>query len=324
MKENFPQPFVSICVPVYNGDKYLKECLESIHKQSYRHWECVVNNNCSTDKSLTIANEYADKDKRFKVYTNNEFISLVDNWNQAFLNSNKEAKYFKMVQADDWIYPEYIERMVEVFEKNENVGLCTSFRIDNLNVLPRGYNVYNDPVFSGRDALYDQLTKKIDYMGSITTIMYRMGCLKELSRFPKIFDETSYHIDMELDYDILRIADIGFVPQILSYTRRHEESGTSTVVKKLHTIYQHDELVYHKYLDIFPQLNKQYKKIRLKYAAFHISNILLNRKKAIQWHKKYLVRPFTLREYLIGIILYNRLSVLLKKIQNKFSNLLKN
>ncbi len=310
------QPLVTICVPVYNGEKYLDECLKSIHQQTYTNWECIVNNNCSKDRSLEIALQYQQKDKRFKVFTNDSFISLVQNWNKAFSYSDKEAKYFKMVQADDWIFPNCIERMVEVFATDSSVGLCSSYRIDSTRVLPDNYNIYEGEVFNGKAMLIKHLLHQFDLVGSITTVMFSMPFLKQIERFPAIFNEKSYHIDSELDYEIMHRSNVGFVPQILTYTRRHNESGTSTVVFKNGTLYQHYEKILFEYRHLSPALQKRYNHLRREYAYFYGLKKVLKQKKVIDWHNQYIVRPFTPAEYLISAVFLNPLVIYTRKLVN--------
>ena len=55
-------PLVSIVTPVYNGEAYLEECIESVLAQTYTHWEYIIVNNCSTDNTLDIARRYESKD----------------------------------------------------------------------------------------------------------------------------------------------------------------------------------------------------------------------------------------------------------------------
>ena len=64
------QPFVSVLTPVYNGAKFLRECIESVLNQDYENWEYVLVNNHSTDNSLQIMREYAAKDDRTNWSTN--------------------------------------------------------------------------------------------------------------------------------------------------------------------------------------------------------------------------------------------------------------
>ena len=67
---NKMQPLVSIGVPVYNGEQYLEECLNSILIQTYQNWECVIIDNFSTDNTNAIASEFVKKDNRFKLFKN--------------------------------------------------------------------------------------------------------------------------------------------------------------------------------------------------------------------------------------------------------------
>jgi glycosyltransferase involved in cell wall biosynthesis len=89
------QPLVSVVTPMYNADKYLRECIESVLAQTYQHWEYIIVNNCSTDRSLEIAQHYAAKDTRIRTYTNHQFVSSAENHHLAFRHISPEAKYCK-------------------------------------------------------------------------------------------------------------------------------------------------------------------------------------------------------------------------------------
>ena len=67
------QPFISVVTPVYNCDKYLSECIESVLAQTYQNWEYLIVNNCSKDRTLEIALSYAEKDKRISIQNNTNF-----------------------------------------------------------------------------------------------------------------------------------------------------------------------------------------------------------------------------------------------------------
>ena len=61
-------PLVSVVTPVYNGEKYIEECIESILKQSYENWEYIIVNNCCTDKTPELIEQFAQKDERIKIH----------------------------------------------------------------------------------------------------------------------------------------------------------------------------------------------------------------------------------------------------------------
>src|SRR5262245_33269523 len=127
-------PLVSVATPVYNGGKYLAECIESVLAQTYQNWDYVIVNNCSTDKTLDIAQTYARKDKRIRVVSNYQFVGVIENHNIAFQNISQESKYCKVVSADDWLNPECLNKMVELAEAHPSVGIVGSYQRTSTNI----------------------------------------------------------------------------------------------------------------------------------------------------------------------------------------------
>ncbi len=318
MKKNKKNPMVAIGIPVYNGGKFLREGLQSLIDQTFNDWECVVVDNQSADESYLIAKEFSKKDSRITVIRNKEFVPLVENWNNAFIQANQNAKYYKLLQADDWLYPRFLEECIEIFEKDESIGVVSSYRLAGTQVDGCGLDVNDGNIFSGKDILFKQLTRKLDISGDITTLMFSMNHLKKLNFFPRIFN-GKYHIDTELFYDICNVSNVGFVFQVLSYTRRHPESQTSTVVFRYNTLHQLNEEVLYRFKGENRQLNKLYKKERIEYAYFYYMQ-RMKRNKAYEWHKQNIDRWFTPSEYIKGFIKYNTLSRLMNKIKNKLKN----
>jgi glycosyltransferase involved in cell wall biosynthesis len=318
--EKSQHPTVAIGVPVYNGEKFLYECLNSIAKQNFQDWECVVIDNKSTDQSYNIALEFEKKDVRFKVIKNKDFVPLVDNWNNAYMHSNLNAKYYKLLQADDWMYPQFLEETIKLFEEDPSIGVISSYRLAGMKVDCCGLDVNKGRVFDGKDILYQQLTRKLDISGDISTLIFSNEYLKKLPFYPRVFD-GKYHIDTELFYDILNISNVGFVYQVLSYTRRHPESQTEQIVFRYNTFHQLNEEVLYTFKNDDPLLNKLYHKERVSYAYFYLMQ-KLRRNKAFEWHKNHIDRYFTTGEYLEGILKNNILSKLIYKTTNKAKRLL--
>lgn len=311
---------VAIGVPVYNGGKYLYECLDSILKQTFLDWECVVVDNQSTDDSFEIAKQFAEKDQRFTVIKNKDFVPLVDNWNNAFLNANLNAKYYKLLQADDWMFPRFLEETVQLFEKDSSIGVISSYRLAGIRVDGSGLDVNQGNFFDGKDILYRQLTRKLDISGDISTLIFSFEHLKKLEFYPRIFN-GKYHIDTELFYDIINISNVGFVYQVLSYTRRHPDSQTNQIVFRYNTFLQLNEAVLYRFKGDEKVLNKLYKKERHKYAWFFLIQ-KLQKNKAYEWHSRHIDRWFTTGEYLQGILTYNLVSSVFNKIIKKTGRLL--
>ncbi|MEJ2116072.1 MAG: glycosyltransferase family A protein, partial [Gammaproteobacteria bacterium] len=111
------QPLVSVVTPVYNGEIYLSECIESVLAQTYANWEYIILNNCSTDHTPQIIQKYADADKRIKIFTNDKLLPIMDNWNAALQNISPESVYCKIVHADDKLFSECLASMVQIGEQ---------------------------------------------------------------------------------------------------------------------------------------------------------------------------------------------------------------
>jgi len=295
------QPLVSIGVPAYNGGKYLKECLDSVLKQTYGNWECVVCNNASTDDTAAIAQSYADGDQRFRLFHTDRLLPITENWNYCFSNISEGAKYFKLLPADDWIFPEFLTRMVEVMESEPGAGICSSFRLVDTILRSEGLDVYQGNRFPGKEILVRELRRELNITSSINAVLYRMETLRSLPYFPEIFRDEAFHQDTFLSYELLNRSDLGFVHQVLSYTRRHGESVTSTVTSKLNTRLYFMEYALHHFIRLDPALKEEYRKTRLRYAYFWFKTILFRRKTVLAWHRTRLTRTIKLVEYLQAI-----------------------
>jgi glycosyltransferase involved in cell wall biosynthesis len=306
-------PLVTIGVPVYNGEKFLNECLESISKQTYDNWECLIINNRSSDSSLAIAESFALKEKRFKVYTNEEFVDMPTNFNNTFKYVTDKTKYFKVVCADDWIFPEYVEKMVDLMEQYPNAGICSSFRMDHNDVNCFGLDYRKGPVYDGKEILLRQFLDS-DITGSETTVLYRMETLKKIKDYPTIFSYTCYHFDTSLAYELLSISDLCFIFQVLSHTGRSESTYTSKYYDRFRTSLNLREQELTKYLKLFPQLKDEYKKIRIEYGYTILKAHLKRDKESIAWHNKWLNKE---RKYTTWELFYCLLYVLYSKISHK-------
>lgn len=111
---------VSVILTCYNQAPYLAEALESVLNQTYPHWECIILNDGSTDRSEEIALQYVAKDKRF-VYVCQENQGVVAARNHAI--SASHGTYILPLDGDDKIAPSYLEQAVEVLDQDQQVIL---------------------------------------------------------------------------------------------------------------------------------------------------------------------------------------------------------
>jgi glycosyltransferase involved in cell wall biosynthesis len=225
------QPLVSVVTPVYNGASYLRECVESILAQTYSNWEYTIVNNCSTDETLKIANEYASKDSRIRVCSNERLLDIIANHNLAFRLISPNSKYCKDVSADDWLFPECLARMVAVAEANPSVGIVGSYQLSGGGSNWREWCVrwaelpYPNALVPGREVCRVQMLGGPYVFGSPTSLLYRSDLVRAQENF---YPHQSPHADTSACYQCLQTTDFGFVHQVLSFERIHGEAISAT------------------------------------------------------------------------------------------------
>jgi glycosyltransferase involved in cell wall biosynthesis len=215
-------PLVAVVTPFFNTAAYLDECIQSVAGQTYTNWEYILADNCSTDNSAHIVEKYAASDKRIRLIREVEFLGQTENYNRALTYISPGSTYCKIVQADDWIYPGCLEEMIEVAESGHNVGLVSSFTLYGDHAGHGGLPLAAGPVYPGTDAARAFLLKGKTLFGSPTCVMYLSDAVR--SREPFFSTTTRYFEDTEACLDILRDHEFGFVPQVLSFNRRDNDS----------------------------------------------------------------------------------------------------
>ncbi|MGB2589051.1 MAG: glycosyltransferase family 2 protein [Candidatus Acidiferrum sp.] len=223
MSVDSKQPLVTVLTPVYNGEAYLRECIESVLAQTYSNWEYCIINNCSKDRTLEIAEEYARRDARIRILNNTEFVGVIQNHNIAFRQISAESKYCKLVLADDWIFPECIEQMVRLAETHPTVGVVSAYGLQGRKVVWDGLP-YLTQVMPGREICRYTLLGGEYVFGSPTTILMRSDLIRRQDPF---YDEANLHADYAVCFDLLQDTDFGFIHQVLSFSRVHQDSVSS-------------------------------------------------------------------------------------------------
>jgi len=208
-------PKVSIVTPVYNEEGHLAECIESVQRQTYSNWEYTIVDNCSTDSSAAIAQRYADADPRITVLRPPEFVSSFLNCNRALRSISADSKFCKIVLADDWIFPECVEKMVAVAERHPSVGLVGAYILEGDKVIATGLP-YHVTCETGRDACRAHLLERRFIFGSQNAVLYRSDLVRAHDPF---FDDSDPHADTQVCFALLKESDFGFVHQVLTYTR---------------------------------------------------------------------------------------------------------
>lgn len=121
-------PKVSVILPVYNNEKYLRQAIESVLNQTFKDFEFLIFDDCSTDKSLSIIKSY--KDKRIKVFTSEKNRYSIVHMNKGI--SIAKGNYIARMDADDISLPNRFEKQVNFLDKNKSIVLvgCFAYEIN--------------------------------------------------------------------------------------------------------------------------------------------------------------------------------------------------
>lgn len=264
------EPFVSILTPVYNGEKYLEECIKSVLKQTYQNWEYIIVNNQSTDNSLQIIEKYAALDDRIRIHNNENFLSVVDNHNHAFHQISPESKYCKVVHTDDWLFPECITKMVELNEQYPSVGIVSSYRLEcsgTRTMVGLDGLQYPSNFNSGKEMARKYLLHGTSFFGSPTSLLIRSNLIRNRE---KVYEDSHLCTDTEACLGLLENSDFGFVHQVLTFTRLHEESVTNTKAKENYSPIHAVIFSQLKYGPIFLSEEEYRKSLEIKLNKFYI------------------------------------------------------
>lgn len=191
---------ISIIVPIYNVEEYLRECLDSIQKQTYQNFECIMVNDGSTDSSQQIAEEYL-VDSRFKLI-NQSNQGLSSARNTGISHVREESPFVAFVDSDDYVYPECLETLIEHIEDDVDIieGMIEYFH-DEIKVDNISHNFEKQI-----------LTTKDDKLGKLALNELRV------SVFPKLFRKSLLTEDFFPKGWIFE--DLAVVPELVSGSKK--------------------------------------------------------------------------------------------------------
>lgn len=217
-------PEISLIMSVYNGEDYLAEAIESVLNQTFREFELIIINDCSTDGTSEILEKYASMDSRVKVHTNEVNLRLPSSLNKAM--SYAQGKYIARMDADDICLPDRLARQFDFMEKNPHISLssCRFMTLKNGVISSGGCGGKGDNESIKALLL---VTNPILHPG----IMAKADVIRDLG-YDKNFTCTE---DMELwTRFVMAGHNIEILPEYLMIYRLHDKQITETTLEKQH------------------------------------------------------------------------------------------
>jgi glycosyltransferase involved in cell wall biosynthesis len=220
MPETKHIPRVSIGLPVFNGENYIEDTLDSILAQTYTDFELIIVDNASTDQTPRICREYAAKDKRIRYHRNKINIGAVANFNRAFKFSSGE--YFKWAAHDDVLAPEFLATCINILDSDPSIVLCHSKTgcIDEHGKLVGAYNykVRSDSL-KPHERFGDLIVERGQDSWVLIFGLIRTNVLRRTQLMGSYIGS-----DVNLLAEIALIGRIYKIPELLFFRRSHMQS----------------------------------------------------------------------------------------------------
>ena len=253
------EPLVSIVLPTYNGEKYLKKAIESIIKQTYKNWELIIINDCSTDSTVDIIKEYLKKDNRISLYSNEKNLKIPKSLNKGF--GYAKGKFYTWASDDNIYKPNAFEVLVNYLITHPEVDLVSS-RADLIDADGKIFKIFDKN--NKRNLI--RFTRGCNIGGCF---MYRSEIAKKIGKY----DEKLYCAE---DYDfwcrIFINGNIAYIPDNLYQYRYHSKM---TSIKKENQMRDKELMIRMKYMKLFFKKLKLTKKEQIEnlFSFFYRENL---------------------------------------------------
>lgn len=257
---NSQQPLISIILPVYNGGQYLKESVQSVLQQTYRRFEFLILDDCSTDRSpdflLTL------QDDRIRLFKNERNKGLFYNLN--FLIQRSQGGLIKLWSQDDMMYPTCLEKFAEFHLSHDDLGFSYSGR----DIIDESGKIVTPPGKDETPAIVSSVlhAQIAFYTGSIAGNIANVCIPKKALDRVGLFNES---MKISADFDMwVRLAkhyDTGFIPEKLIQLRDHK--GQLSRKEEYYINHVREDLKVYRYLESYvdAKVRKEGRAVMRKY-----------------------------------------------------------
>jgi glycosyltransferase involved in cell wall biosynthesis len=316
------EPLVSVIIPVFCHEKFIATTLDSIINQTYKNWELLVVDDCSTDKSWEIIQEYVKKDSRISAFRNEKNIGLVPNW--KFLIDNSKGEYIAFLEGDDVFYDNNLKKKVDILLNNTRIKMVYSemdIISENNEVIVKHYYKSKNRKFFKKEVVGPEkfLYSKHHITNSYSQILVRKKTLLHIG-YPRSLDPSEKVFlpsDWDFSFRICTKNSIYFITEPLIGYRKHSNNNSYNTPKN----YAHMQLLLNEYEKVYKSNKKVLKAIKYKRGRSLYSLIIFfleggDKKNLFSYLRIYFLNfPFNiLRDYDLTIKLFLRICL-----PNKFN-----
>ncbi len=224
------QPLVSVCIPVYNGAKYINETLDCVLGQTYKNIELIISDNCSTDNTLELIRAYADP--RVKIFSNEKNMGIKYNYLKVFTYAT--GKYLSFMGADDGMELTTIEKGVAILEseKYRDVSLVNGYisiiNEESKRVYLKKF-IFGGGCFSSYWGIRSNLLYGSNIIGEPNGALFKKEAYDKIPE-PKFEKGNNWTFDVDMLCELLLQGKLYIIPEPLGKFRI---SAQSTSKKEL-------------------------------------------------------------------------------------------
>ncbi|WP_270446860.1 glycosyltransferase family 2 protein [Fusobacterium varium] len=332
---------ISVIVPVYNTEKYIKKCIRSIIEQTLKEIEIIIVNDGSKDKSLEIIKDLMKQDRRIKLINKeNEGVSSARNSGIKMA----KGKYIQFIDSDDWIEKEFLEKMYDFAEK-ENVDIVVSDYYEDYSngkiKIKKGKKKSKKVIFNSKEYLRDFFYD--DDAPAMWNKLFKTSLYKDNNIF--------YPENISIGEDLATIPKLIYFSKKIGYLREafyhyiQNSQGvinTTTGISKVQIFKCFDLLK-----EFFKEQNMNYEDLLYRSSIYHMKNFIsfepiFENKYYMEGYKRFLflikderfnenreiidritlffVKIFIFFPHKITFLFINKIIILLKKIKHIFFN----
>lgn len=231
---------VSVCIPAYNNEGYIKDTIESVLHQTYQNIEVVVVDDCSRDHTVDVVKSI--EDPRIKLYCNEKNLGMTGNWNRCLELANGE--FVKLICADDMIDRNAIELEAKAMQEHPTANLVESdTRLVDINGKKTGaFKRYpKSGLVDGKKLARKSLILK-NFYGAPVNNLIRKSALEKTGGFDPKF---TYILDFDLWVSLSCTGDVYIIHKLLNSFRVRNDSNTGMLIGEKRDIYvaEHRRLV---------------------------------------------------------------------------------
>lgn len=213
-------PLLSVCIPVFNCEKFIGQTIRSVLQQSFEDFELLIIDNASTDRTYEIIKGFSDA--RIRCIRNEHNLGMMGNWNKCL--DEARGDYLKLLPADDLIYETCLEEQVGVFQHNPKVALvCCSRDIIDIagkKLIRRSFAGVEGQI-SGSKAVKKIVRSGTNRLGEPGAILFKRSLISAENHFS---DQYPYVIDLGLWIKLLSLGDLYVIQKPLCAFRVSPQS----------------------------------------------------------------------------------------------------